>query len=129
MNTASLASSAYGGASAAVRVPRQDEYAAFVHVTRRLLDANSGQPRDFPALAAALHDNRRLWTVLASDVASSGNGLPVTLRAGIFQLAEFSRLHTRKVLAGAADAAALIDVNMAMMRGLRNAQESAPCPA
>jgi flagellar biosynthesis activator protein FlaF len=129
MNTASLARSAYGGARSAVRTPRQDEYAAFVHVTRRLVEASSGAARDFPALAAALHDNRRLWTALASDVATPGNALPQKLRAGIFHLAEFTRAHTRKVLAGDADAAALIDVNMAMMRGLRNAQEPDPCPA
>lgn len=129
MNPASLANSAYVGARSAVRTPRQVEYAAFVHVTRLLVEATSGEPRDFPALATALHDNRRLWTALAAAVAAPGNALPDALRAGILQLADFTRAHSAKVLSGAADAAALIDVNMAMMRGLRNAQEPDPCPA
>jgi flagellar protein FlaF len=73
----------------------------------------------FPDLVAALHDNRRLWTILAVEVADEANALPRDLRARIFYLAEFIAQHTPKVLTREAGAEALIEINTAIMRGLR----------
>ena len=75
--------------------------------------------RNLAAVAAALHDNRQLWTVLAADVAEPGNALPPALRAKLFYLYEFTDQHSRKVLAGEASAEVLVDINTAIMRGLR----------
>lgn len=74
----------------------------------------------FNALVRALHDNRALWTALAADVAIGTNGLPRSLRAQIFYLAEFTVHHSRRVLAGEAGADVLVDINTAVMRGLRH---------
>jgi flagellar protein FlaF len=76
----------------------------------------------FPKLAEALHENRVLWTALASDVAGEANQLPAELRARIFYLAEFTLLHTSKVLAKQASAVPLLDINAAILRGLRQAE-------
>lgn len=73
----------------------------------------------FADLAAAIHENRRLWTLLATSVADSDNELPQTLRAQIFYLAEFTMLHSQKVLDGKATADVLIEINTSVMRGLR----------
>lgn len=70
-------------------------------------------------MAEAIHENRRLWTILASDVVDKENGLPAQLRAQIFYLAEFTESHSRKVLAKEATADALVEINTAVMRGLR----------
>lgn len=81
--------------------------------------ANAAGSPGFPTLALALQDNRALWAVLAADVADDGNALPLTLRRQIFALANFVTKFTSRVLTGAAAADALIDINTAIMRGLR----------
>ncbi|SNT03306.1 flagellar biosynthesis regulator FlaF [Tropicimonas sediminicola] len=118
MNAIHMAQKAYGAAAAPVRTSRSVEYAAFLRVTRDLSCAAEAGRTGFASLAKALHDNRRLWSVLASDVASSDNHLPPTLRAQIFYLAEFVEQQSRKVLKGEGSAETLVDINTAMMRGL-----------
>lgn len=75
-------------------------------------------PASFPALAAALHTNRKLWTTLAADVSNVDNHLPSGLKSQIFYLSKFVADHTRKVLKGAATSDALTDINLSVMRGL-----------
>lgn len=121
MNSAALATNGYGDARVALHDFRQTEYRAFAEATRRLCAAENLDPKSggFSAMAEALHDNLRLWTLLAADVVSPENELPATLRARIFYLAEFTRVHSAKVLAQKADLRPLIDVNTAVMKGLR----------
>ena len=54
-----------------------------------------------------------------------GNGLPIELRAQIISLAEFVRRHSLAVLGGRASVSALIDINTAIMKGLRGDVEVA----
>ncbi|MDW4549249.1 flagellar biosynthesis regulator FlaF [Defluviimonas sp. D31] len=119
MNAHLLARSAYAGAAAPTRTGRGTEYEVFARVTHRLKSAGRGDG-DFNTLVRALHDNRTLWTTLAADVAIETNQLPKSLRAQIFYLSEFTAHHTRRVLAGEAGVTVLIDINTAVMRGLRN---------
>jgi flagellar protein FlaF len=79
----------------------------------------------FAALVRALHDNRSLWTTLAADVAVETNELSKPLRAQIFYLAQFTTEHSRRVIAGDATVDILIDINTAVMRGLRGEGEGA----
>ena len=117
MISTSLAQTAYSASATPVRTQRGTEYAAFQKVTARL---NQVRRDDAPMTdrAAALHDNRKLWTILASDLADSDNGLPQALRAQLFYLAEFSLLQSRKGLDDVAALDALVDINTAVMRGL-----------
>jgi flagellar protein FlaF len=71
-------------------------------------------------LAEALYDNRKLWGIFATDVADPGNPLPKDLKARLFYLAEFTNHHTSKVLAREASVEPLIDINTAILRGLRS---------
>lgn len=120
-----VAETGYGAALAPSRTPDATEYEIFVRVTRALGSAKS---QAFPALAAALHDNQKLWLTLAAAVADPENALPTELRAKIFYLAEFTRAQTRRILYArtpeADDIEALIDVNTAVMRGLRGRPET-----
>lgn len=117
MTLHSLAQSAYAAAAAPLRTPRASEYAAFQTITARLARAaERGAP--MALRAAALHDNRRLWTTLATDLATPGNALPEALRAQLFYLAEFSLTQSRSALHDPTALAALIEVNRAVMRGL-----------
>ena len=127
MNATDLARNAYAGSQSPLRTARQAEYQVFSTVTARL-SAAAQAPANFSAIVAALHDNRRLWTRLAVDVAGADNGLPQALRAQIFYLAEFTQAHSRRVLKGDAALQVLIDVNTAVMRGLGSQAANAPAP-
>ena len=123
MNALEQARMAYSSPAAPLRTARETEFEAIVAITRALKQASANSKTNFKALVAALHRNRQLWTILAGDVADPANELPQELRARIFYLAEFTIHHTSEVLAGRADAEPLIDVNTAIMLGLR-AQEA-----
>lgn len=87
-------------------------------VTDDLRQASKHKQRDYPTFVQALDRNRKLWVMLASDVAEPGNALPAKLRAQIFYLAEFVIQHTRKVLQDAEHEAPLIEVNeIILLRG------------
>lgn len=129
MEAARRASSVYGNPKASFKSPRQVEYQAFAKITQDLKGATAERDSAFPRLAAALHENLRLWTIVATGVAVDENELPNGLRAQLFYLAEFTRAHTSKVLKGEAEAEALIDINTAIMKGLRQQQEHSECPA
>ncbi|MEJ1991003.1 MAG: flagellar biosynthesis regulator FlaF [Maritimibacter sp.] len=125
MNALNMAKTAYATNKAPIRTPRGTEYEAFVRVTQRLKAAADKGDMGFADLAQALHLNRRLWTILASDVADKDNTLPQELRARIFYLAEFTTQHSRKVLKGEDTVLPLLEINMAVMRGLRSTVEAA----
>lgn len=120
MNAMQQAQAAYRTAAHPIRTPRGAEFDAFARITSRLKAANSQGPMQFGELARAIHDNRRLWTILATDVAGADNQLPKELRARILYLAEFTRLHSGQVLRAGASAQPLIEINTAIMRGLRD---------
>jgi flagellar biosynthesis activator protein FlaF len=110
---------AYAQRETPTRSHRAVEYDLIAQVTQRLRRAWAHRATDFPGLAAALADNQKLWSTLASDVALPDNGLPAALRARLFYLFEFTAQHSRAVLDGSASAEVLTDINMAMLRGLR----------
>ncbi|MEM1428043.1 MAG: flagellar biosynthesis regulator FlaF [Pseudomonadota bacterium] len=113
-----MAQAAYGIQSAPVRTERGTEYAVFLRITRRLKAAAESGAAGFPDLVRAVHDNRQLWTIIATDVAGDGNGLPRDLRARLIFLAEFTFDHSAKVIARQAGVGPLIEVNASIMRGL-----------
>ena len=119
MTAQSLAQRAYGETASPTRTARGTEYDVMARVTHRLIASAKKGRRGFADLSHAIHDNRQMWTILAADVADQANPLPQDLRAKIFYLAEFTQVHSRKVLRREATVAPLIEVNSAVMRGLR----------
>ena len=117
MNATNLAMAAYSTSGAHTQNDRATELDAFMRVTRRLKQTDP--KKNYGEFVRALHDNRQLWLLLAVDVADNDNGLVEDLRARIFYLAEFTRHHTSRILAGEETAAALVDINTAIMAGLR----------
>ena len=119
MNALNLARTAYSSAAAPIRTQKSSEFEIFAKTTGRIRAAVERGKFGFADLASALHENRRLWALLAENVADPDNALPKQLRAQIVYLAEFSILHTAKVLEGTETADVLIDINTSIMRGLR----------
>ncbi len=126
MNAMRMARSAYSSIPAGTRTARDVEYQVFARITRDICRAIDGPSAGFPSLVVALHENRKLWNTLAADVADTQNGLPDMLRARILFLAEFTHHETENILAGGGNARALVDINMAVMRGLGNRREVHP---
>lgn len=124
MNALEQARMAYSSPAAPVRTARETEFEAIAAITRNLKQAADSPECNFKDLAMALHRNRQLWIMLAGTVADPANELPKDLRARIFYLAEFTLHHTSEVLAGRADADPLIDINTAIMLGLRAREQA-----
>lgn len=110
---------AYARPEAPSRTPRAVEYDLLARITARLSASAVNRKTDHPAFVRALNDNLALWTTLAADVAGEGNGLPALLRARLFWLYEFTAQHSRAVLQDKGEVAVLVDINTAVMRGLR----------
>lgn len=115
----SAARAAYSRPEAPQRNPRDLEYDLLARATKALSLAARGTPRNYPALVAALDENQRLWSALAADVAEPGNCLPAQLRAQLFYLYEFTAQHSQAIRDKDASVEVLIDINSAVMRGLR----------
>jgi flagellar protein FlaF len=124
VNAIRQAQNAYGKTDHPMRTPRGTEYEAVARITQGLKAAAERQPVSMTELARAVNENRRLWILFAAQVADPDNPLPKDLRARIFYLSEFTGDHSRKVLRREADVTALIEVNTAIMRGLRGGSEA-----
>ncbi len=120
MNAIRQAQQAYAPTSGPMRSMRSTEYEVIARITHRIKAAAQKGKSGVPELAAALHENRQLWTVLATDVADPDNALPSDLRARIFYLAEFTHHHTSLVLSKEAGVAPLLEINTAILRGLKS---------
>jgi flagellar biosynthesis activator protein FlaF len=109
----------YARPDASLRPMRSIEYEALARATKLLAAAWPKRKENFPALVGALNQNLALWSTLAADVADPKNGLPSGLRAQLFYLYEFSEQHSRGIMEGRSSVGVLIDINTAVMRGLR----------
>lgn len=118
MNAHAQALAAYGAPNTAQKPPRAVEYDLLAQITARMRRAIEDGPTAFPALADALDANRRLWSEFAVDLASDENLLSEALRAQLLGLAQFTLRQTQAVLRGDDTAEVLVDVNVAVMRGL-----------
>jgi len=120
VNALLKAKSAYSAAKTPTRTAKNFEYEVVARVTRRLITAAQNSRDEFSELAVALNDNRKLWSIFTADIASKGNPLPDDLKQNLFELAEFTRQHTSKVLQRKANIRPLVEINTAIMRGLRS---------
>jgi len=91
---------AYGAATVATGTPRAIEYQVFSQVTGEL--------------NRALQEGKSF-----ADLAVRDNALPDALRGQLLSLAAFTKNHTTRVLEREAEAGVLVEINTAVMRGLR----------
>lgn len=118
MSATQQANHAYHMQARAIGTARGLEYDTLARITRQLRLAADQRSIAIGPLASAIYDNRRLWTIFATEAADEANPLPVSLRARVLSLAEFTRQHSGRVLRTAAPVDPLIDINLAVMRGL-----------
>jgi len=109
---------AYSDNVAPIKSAPQIEYDAFARISRQLKITDQNRRKNYTAFVEALHANRKLWRILAIDVADKSNSLPQDLRAQIFFLAEFTDAHSKRVLSEDLSITPLTDINLAIMRGI-----------
>lgn len=119
MNAAIDARNAYRAAQSSTRSSKETEYELLGRMTQRMIATTKRGKSGFAALADALHDNRKLWSTFTVDLANENNPMPKELKEQLIYLSEFTRQHTSKVLSGKANVAPLVEINTAVMRGLR----------
>ncbi|KIN67805.1 flagellar biosynthesis regulator FlaF [Sulfitobacter donghicola] len=117
MNATTLAQKGYAPIAAPLKSARKVEFDVVARITSRLSGAM--KEKDFNKLIEAMHENRTLWRKFGLDASSPQNLLPEDLRARIIYLAEFTEHHTRKAIRGQASALPLVEVNTAILRGLK----------
>lgn len=110
---------AYEKPDMSLRPMRNIEYEALAKVSKKLSHAWQHKQTDFSAFVTALHENLSLWRLLASDVANNDNVLPAALRAKLFYLFEFVKKQTHLAMRNVSGVEVLLDINTAVMRGLR----------
>ena len=119
MRATSQALRGYAKNAAPTRSNRRAEYEVIGRVTQEMRDCAMKQKDDFPAFVSALHNNQRLWTALVVDIMDERNPIPNELKARIVYLAEFTNHHSRQVLKKKASILPLLEINMAVLRGLK----------
>ncbi len=122
MNVVERARKGYGRNAVPIKSHRAAEYEAIARISHRLRAAAIDRSNNYADYVHALSENSKLWTTLAVDVAQTENSLPKELRARLFWLAEFTAHETRKLLKDEGDVGILIEINAAVLQGLR-AQE------
>jgi flagellar protein FlaF len=116
---------AYLRAKAQSEAPRDTEYRLFGQVTRALMKAAEADRYDLQTRIDALDWNRRVWSTLASDCASSTNSLPAEVRAQIISISIWVSRHTSAVMRSEEQIDDLIEINRIIMQGLAGHAEAA----
>ena len=119
MDVAAKAANGYRAVRLHTESPRSIEAQLFAEITAGLVRAQRAGKPGFQDLVAGLHKNRTLWEALLADLAQDSNVLPTPLKAQLIRLGHFVRQFTVGVLKGEGDVQALIDVNNAILEGLR----------
>ena len=103
----------------ATKTTRETEYSVVLRVTQELKKYANCQVRELPKQFAAVERNSKLWDVFVQDVSANGNKLPAELKAGILSLGAFVEKHTTQVYNRKATIMPLIEINEAILKGLR----------
>ncbi|MEO1014256.1 MAG: flagellar biosynthesis regulator FlaF [Pseudomonadota bacterium] len=110
----------YAAATRTTATGRDAEAKIFAQVIAGLNAARASFDKgEVRPMAEAIFRNDQLWIALSVDLLADGNKLPPELRSQLLDLAVFSQRHGRKVLLKEGDVQELINVNMAVMRGLK----------
>lgn len=120
VNTTSQAMRGYAEHSVSTHTNRRAEYDVIARVTHELRESAIRSKSNFTAFAEALHTNQRLWTALVVDVADNKNPFPQELKDRIAYLGKFTNHQTRQILRKKASVKPLLEINMAVLRGLKS---------
>lgn len=115
---------AYANTQNATETPRDLEFRAISHVTRRLGEANTpdGDPM---ARIRALNGNTQMWSLLVADLSGPANMLPDTIKAGYISLGWYARRASLAAMSNKADLSTLISINTDVLEALERQRAKA----
>lgn len=119
MSTQQLAQQSYTNTQRELASDKSVELRVFTSITSRLRATDTDELGGTIKLFEALGDNVKLWNILLVDLSNPENPFPLDLKTSIIELAEFTQIHTLKIYAGEATHQVLVDINQAMINGLR----------
>lgn len=125
MNNTYLAKQGYKAVQKEAASDKAIELRVFMSVTAQLKSVDAENKLEFPKLCDAVLENLKLWKILFLDLINPSNTLPQEIKTSLIQLSDFTTAHSRKVLLGEATPEALIDVNSAIIAGLRQSMTRA----
>ena len=104
--------------TASIKSQKQIESEAFLNVTRRLRASQHTKSCDYSSFVEAISKNRKLWTLLCTDILHPQNELSTQIKASIFYLNDFVQSYSGRILSEDITAEPLIDINLSIIRGL-----------
>ncbi|MDA7827282.1 flagellar biosynthesis regulator FlaF [Rhodobacteraceae bacterium] len=120
MNAHTQARKIYAASSVTTKTSRNIEFSVLAKVTGALHQATQNKSKDFPKFVQALNDNRTLWSIFVDDLYDPENGLDQSLRVQLIELGLFVQKHTSNVLSAKASVTPLLEINAAILRGLKD---------
>ncbi len=112
----------YGQTKRQTASDKHIELQLFSSITARLrAEANKNPAKLTSELAETLVENAKLWNILFCDLVAPENKLALDLKTNLISLAEFTQSHTQRILRGEASLAILIEINTAIIEGLKTA--------
>ncbi len=114
------AAQTYSAVAAKTGSPRELEADLLLNAAARLQTIRDGWDDKRPDLGAALHFNRRLWSVFVTSATSKENPLPAPIRQNVANLGLFVFKQTLTVLADPKpeNLGSLININRQLAAGL-----------
>jgi len=119
MSNAFLANRSYKAVQKDMMSDKAIELRVFMSVTAQLKALDKADRNYFVKLSDAIIDNLKLWKIVFIDLVDPKNPLPMDLKNQLLGLSEFTETHSRKVLLSEAEPDVLVDINNAIIGGLR----------
>ena len=110
--------------TASIKSQKQIESEAFLNITRRLKTSQHTKSYDYSSFVEAISKNRKLWTLLCTDILHPENKLSTHIKASIFYLNEFVQSYSGRILSEDITVEPLIDINLSIIRGLNESKVS-----
>ena len=110
--------------TSSIKSQKQIESEVFLNVTRRLRASQNTKSCNYSSFVEAISKNRKLWTLLCTDILHPQNELSTHIKANIFYLNDFVQSYSGRILSEGITVEQLIDINQSIIRGLNESKVS-----
>ena len=110
--------------TSSIKSQKQIESEVFLNVTRRLKTIQHTKLYNYSSFVEAISKNRKLWTLLCTDILHPQNQLSTQIKTSIFYLNEFVQSYSGRILSEGITVEPLIDINLSIIRGLNESKVS-----
>lgn len=119
MQTAAMATEGYSQNRSQTKTAKSIEYDAVSKITFLMQSSLTPPGIPFSRLCEVIGKNRKLWRIFSLEALNPQNPLARETKERILSLASFVDSYSSRVLRREADPTALVEINIAIMRGLK----------